>query len=98
MSLWTLAEVLAATNGKAQHCRSVDFDGVSIDSLDLSQNDLFVAIKGDRFDGHQFVEQAIENGAEAALVSAHWAAGHPTKVPHIVVDDPFSESTGLGRG
>lgn len=45
------------------------FDGVSIDSRTISPGDLFVAIRGERFDGHEFVGAAIAAGAAGALVS-----------------------------
>lgn len=45
------------------------FQGVSIDSRQIKPGELFVAIKGEQFDGHQFVAQAKANGAVAAVVS-----------------------------
>src|SRR5690606_23141935 len=44
-------------------------NAISIDSRELGPDALFVAIKGDRFDGHDFVEQALKDGAAAALVT-----------------------------
>ena len=51
------------------------FSGVSTDSRSLVPGDLFVAIKGDKFDGHDFVSQAFGRGAAAAIVAADRAAG-----------------------
>src|ERR1700686_850208 len=45
------------------------FSGVSTDSRSLAPGDLFVAIKGDKFDGHDFVSQAFDRGAAAAIVA-----------------------------
>jgi UDP-N-acetylmuramoyl-tripeptide--D-alanyl-D-alanine ligase len=45
------------------------FDGVSIDSRTIAPGDLFVAIRGERFDGHEFVGAALATGAAGALVS-----------------------------
>ncbi|MBU0559070.1 MAG: UDP-N-acetylmuramoyl-tripeptide--D-alanyl-D-alanine ligase [Bacteroidetes bacterium] len=42
---------------------------VSIDSRTISRNSLFVAIKGSKFDGHEFVDTAIINGASAVLIN-----------------------------
>jgi len=66
MSLWTRDEAVAATGGKSP----VDWaaNGVSIDTRTLEKGDLFVALSATR-DGHDFVAQALENGASAALVS-----------------------------
>lgn len=67
--LYTVADVLAATGGVSPLAPSTPINSVSIDSRELGPDALFVAIKGDRFDGHDFVEKALENGAVAALVS-----------------------------
>ena len=44
-------------------------EGISIDSRTINKGDLFVAIKGERFDGHNFIEATIASGASAAIVS-----------------------------
>ncbi|KKB79991.1 hypothetical protein VW35_05895 [Devosia soli] len=67
--LFTLDAILAATGGKASDVSAKAIDSISIDSRDLGPDALFVAIKGDRFDGHDFVDTALANGAAAALVS-----------------------------
>jgi UDP-N-acetylmuramoyl-tripeptide--D-alanyl-D-alanine ligase len=46
----------------------VEFKGISIDSRNIREGELFVALRGDRFDGHDFVPEAIERGAWGALV------------------------------
>ena len=66
MSLWTAAQAVAATGGSTQGDWFAD--GVSIDSRSLQRGDLFVALQAAR-DGHDFVAQALENGAAAAVVS-----------------------------
>ncbi|MBI1396480.1 MAG: UDP-N-acetylmuramoyl-tripeptide--D-alanyl-D-alanine ligase [Betaproteobacteria bacterium] len=43
--------------------------GVTTDSRRIASGDLFVALRGERFDGHRFVESALDAGAAAALVS-----------------------------
>jgi UDP-N-acetylmuramoyl-tripeptide--D-alanyl-D-alanine ligase len=43
-------------------------NNVSTDSRALKKNSIFIAIKGERFDGHKFIEQAIKNGASAIVV------------------------------
>jgi UDP-N-acetylmuramoyl-tripeptide--D-alanyl-D-alanine ligase len=67
MSLWTSAEAEAATLGKAS--RAFDVNSLSIDTRTLKEGDLFVALKGDNRDGHDFVRAAFEAKASAALVS-----------------------------
>src|SRR5574337_1845335 len=51
-----------------ERLESVEIKGVSIDSRSIKDGELFVAIKGDRFDGHDFVPEAIKKGAWGALV------------------------------
>jgi UDP-N-acetylmuramoyl-tripeptide--D-alanyl-D-alanine ligase len=80
LSLKTLAEVLGA-----KPCDQADtrFRGVTIDSRQSCEGKLFVAIKGDNFDGHQFVETACRNGAVVALVETRL----PCDIAQIVVED-----------
>lgn len=68
-SLYTISEILAATGGSSDLDPSTPIGSVTIDSREIGPNALFVAIKGDRFDGHDFVDTALKNGAAAALVS-----------------------------
>lgn len=67
--------------------------GYSIDSRTLQSGDLFFAVKGERFDGHDFVAAAIKHGAIAALVSRAKLTTLPAeacKHPLLVVDDPLA--------
>ena len=61
--------------------------GVSIDSRALGPGDLFVAIRGDRFDGHRFVNEAVSAGAVGALVSDESALEPSLAAVGVVVDD-----------
>ncbi|HIK43696.1 MAG TPA: UDP-N-acetylmuramoyl-tripeptide--D-alanyl-D-alanine ligase [Leptolyngbyaceae cyanobacterium M65_K2018_010] len=67
--LKVLAEVSQASlNGGAMALQDVQVSSITTDTRDLSKNALFVALSGDRFDGHDFVPEAIARGALAALV------------------------------
>lgn len=69
-ALFTLDAVLGATGGTTSGLEGATaIQSISIDSRELGPDALFVAIKGDRFDGHDFVATALANGAVAALVS-----------------------------
>ena len=46
--------------------------GVSIDSRTVEKGMRFFALQGDQFDGHQFIDEAIEKGACGAVVRAEW--------------------------
>lgn len=65
MKLSDVAKILNATVQGAD-CK---FSGVSIDSRNIKKGNIFVAIKGENFDGHDFVEAAKQAGAAAAVVS-----------------------------
>ncbi len=66
-ALWTSSDAEAATLGHATKAFSAD--GLSIDTRTLKKGDLFVALKGDNRDGHDFVRAAFEAKAGGALVS-----------------------------
>ena len=69
--MMTLLEAAQAINALASG-PNVPFMGVCIDSRNLQQGDLFVALKGERFDGHEYIRSALSFGAAAALVDASW--------------------------
>jgi UDP-N-acetylmuramoyl-tripeptide--D-alanyl-D-alanine ligase len=68
------------------------FSGVSTDSRNLSKGNLFVAIRGEHFDGHDFLDAARERGAAGAMVDERYAGAPP--LPILVVDET---RRGLGR-
>jgi UDP-N-acetylmuramoyl-tripeptide--D-alanyl-D-alanine ligase len=58
--------------------------GYSIDSRTLNPGDLFIALPGDRFDGHDYVQAALEKGAVAAIVEAdRKIAGDQRRLLHV---------------
>ena len=67
--LWTFIEALKATAGKVEGDAKSDLGSVSIDTRTLEPGALFVAIRGDSLDGHDYVARAFEAGAGAALVA-----------------------------
>ena len=62
---------------------NVDFSGVGTDTRRLSKGDLFVALTGPNYDGHDFLKQAADAGAVAAMVSRKINSD----LPHIEVAD-----------
>jgi UDP-N-acetylmuramoyl-tripeptide--D-alanyl-D-alanine ligase len=62
---------------------AVQFKGVTIDSRNDCSGQLFVALKGERFDGHDYVTSAFNNGAVVALVELQ----HDSDIPQIIVPD-----------
>ena len=89
--LWTIDDLLAATNGRPIGTLPSGISGLSIDSRTASSGDAFFAIKGDRFDGHDFASAAIANGASVLVVAeAKLPALGRLQAPMIVVDDVLS--------
>ena len=86
-ALWCAPEADAATGGHSTHPWQAH--GVAIDSRALAPGDLFVAIRGPRFDAHDFIDQAFANGAACALVS-RIPLNHPDDQPLLIVDDTYS--------
>jgi len=65
--LWTASAAATATTGRQTGDWSAT--GISIDTRSLESGDLFVALSGPNFDGHDFITGAFDSGAAAALVS-----------------------------
>lgn len=71
----TLAEVVQAMQGRPWgELATVSVGGVSTDSRTVAASDLFFAIRGPRFDGHDFAVDALKRGAVAAVVETAQAA------------------------
>jgi UDP-N-acetylmuramoyl-tripeptide--D-alanyl-D-alanine ligase len=93
-ALWTAAEIAAAVAGQA----TGDFaaTGVSIDSRSVEKGDLFVALQGPTFDGHEFAAAALQRGAAGVLIHRR-----PNNLPHgaaaIEVTDTMKALEDLGR-
>ena len=97
--LWTSDDVATATDGRlASGASPADWQasGVSIDSRTCAPGDLFIAIAGPNFDGHDYVAEALSAGAAGAIVSRIPAEleGSPKL---IAVDDCDAALTALGR-
>jgi len=85
-----LSEVARAVEG-ALEGDDVEVRAVSTDSRELTPGSLFIALSGDRTDGHRFVDQAFARGAAAAIVGE--AAGRATAAQRPVVHvDSTSEA------
>ncbi len=65
---WTVAQLKDVLGGELIGS-DITFDGVSTDTRSLQSGNLFLALKGPNFDGHRFIEGAMEKGAVAAVVS-----------------------------
>jgi len=91
---WKLEWVQQITGGQLLFPieESVIFNDISTDTRTIKHGDLFVALKGENFDGRQFAEKAIEKGAAGIIIN--YLPGHrkpalnlPTSVPALLVPD-----------
>ncbi len=79
----TLATLQAAVS-KSTMTMDASFDGVSTDSRNVAAGNLFVALRGDRFDAHEFLDQVADRKVAAVVVEKMPA---DLKVPALVVTD-----------
>ncbi len=68
----TLGQIADILHAEGDFLTTAEATGYSIDSRTLAAGDLFFAARGDRVDGHDYVEAALANGAVAAVVSQRW--------------------------
>ena len=88
------------------HHKAIGFDGlknfkiagVSIDSRTIKAGELFIAIRGDQFDGHNFISKAIEMGAVGIIVERRWAEANVTMMVSIHIPRLTVENTILALG
>jgi len=90
---WTLADVAARLSGSLFGDGSVRIASVGIDSRDVAPNSLFVAIKGERFDGHEYAADAY-NALACAVVVEHGRGGDIAT--RIEVEDTLEALRELG--
>ena len=76
------------TGARAERAQGVNIDRVHTDTRTLQPGDLFVALRGERFDAHQFIAQAAAQGATAVLCEAAGeAAAQAAGLPALIVPD-----------
>ena len=101
----TLDDLLQVPHVRADGLSAVTvarpFRDVSTDSRSLKRDDLFVALRGESFDGHAYLEQVATEGAMAAIVSEAYVAelpkGHKLPLPVLVVTDTLDAYGALAR-
>lgn len=92
----TLGDIARATGGMLWYADSDEIvKDVITDSRKIIEGSVFVALKGENFDGHRFVKSASEQGAVCSVVE-HWDAEDGT-YPVIVVDDTYKALRDIAR-
>ncbi len=99
METLSFEEVIKAISGQTTYInKDTRIKGISTDSRNIQRDDLFFALKGNRFDGHHFTGQAINAGAAAAVVSSEISLNTEQKrFPIIRVKDTTTALGDLAR-
>ncbi len=95
--LWTLEDFVTATGGRVIGVPAAEIVGISIDTRSLTPGEAFFAIAGERFDGHDFADDAITAGAALAVVSEDKCDELAGGGPYVVVDDVLDALRRLGE-
>lgn len=89
----TLEDILLSLDGLSRAAAHlppalahITFHGAAIDSREIRAGDLFVALRGERHDGHDFLAAAVGQGARGALVRRERVEGHSLGQPSILID------------
>ena len=91
---FTVKEAAQAVNGKYAGLHQGEIVGVATDSRAVEKGNLFVAIKGEKFDGHEYQTQAFEAGTAAVMVQDEWK---DFRAQCIFVDDTLTALGDLAR-
>jgi UDP-N-acetylmuramoyl-tripeptide--D-alanyl-D-alanine ligase len=91
MKALTLRHVAALANGMLESgSPDANISRISTDSRTLRAGDLFVPLRGENFDGHNFIEQTAERGAAGAMVEEKWNGSVPRDFALIRVADTLA--------
>jgi len=93
---FTAGELAAATGGRWIGAPPPALEGVSTDTRTLGPGSLFVALRGERFDGHDYLGEAAAKGAAAAVV-AEARAGEASPLPRLAVADTLAALGAIAR-
>jgi len=83
MTIVTVDEIVQATGGKVLCGKQEAFSGLSIDSRNTGSGELFIALRGERFDGHDFVRDALQNGSGALVSVPPAEPGRQKTIIHV---------------
>lgn len=95
MEAMSLQEIASASKGTLMNSEAgLVVGGVSIDSRRINPGDMFIALKGESFDGHDFINIAVENGAAVVVTYKQPAE---CSVPYILVEDTMKALQDIAR-
>lgn len=80
LQMFTVNEIAAATGGRIIGDASREVTAVSTDSRSVAAGQLFVPLRGERFDGHTFIQNVADNGVTVIIAEEGWLKRHPIPV------------------
>lgn len=85
----TITQIAAATGGRIIGSTTAEVSGVSTDSRSVTPGQLFVPLRGERFDGHDFLSAVMDKGITCFLAEESWLERHtpPATVSCVAVKD-----------
>lgn len=97
LNSFLLEDIIEGTNGKLVYANATSFDGISTDTRVDNKGKIFIALKGETFDAHDFLDKAIASGAAAILVHKNEKLAKTNAITVIKVDDTLLALQDLGR-
>src|SRR5262245_21902527 len=95
---WSKQEILTATGGKLLQAGTLaPFGEIMTDSRALVKGAVFLALKGERFDAHGFLSQAVQRGAACLVVHELPGFPVPRRATVVKVDNTLTALGALGR-
>ncbi len=88
LSAWTIEAIVEATGEIGPEGQPLRLLGrVSTDSRNVGPGEIFVALEGDRFDGHDFIDKVAEKGAGCLVVMRRIEERYAGPIPQVIVPD-----------
>jgi UDP-N-acetylmuramoyl-tripeptide--D-alanyl-D-alanine ligase len=97
--MFKIKDILEVTQGELlRGDLETEVKGISIDSRTIKKRELFIAIRGERFDGHDFIGEAIKKGAGAIIVqNSKFKIQNSKNIPIILVKDTIKSLGDLAK-
>lgn len=97
MSTFKLNEIISATDGAVLKKVYTEFSGVNTDTRKIVAGEIFIALSGENFDGHNFITLAIEKGATGLVISKDFKYDLADNITVITVANPLKAYQQIAR-
>ncbi len=94
--LWNSLDLCNAVKGKLVGKSNWNGSGISINTKNTQVGDVFIALKGNKKDGHEFINEAFEKGAVAAIVNKGFSKLLLSRC-YVLVEDTYKALDELGK-